>query len=153
MRYHAFVLHNISHDMFWGFRPETSRLEHAHTFVIVADNPGLATEVIWVLTNVDSADHLRLDYPHLAQYAEDVTLYRARRNRSLSVGDVVMLHAGEAFVTAQSCEKVGWKPYTEAELNLNVKGLEFSNEAPVSQAYRAMQKHLQQPARLPDVQD
>lgn len=48
-------------------------------------------------------EQLNIDYP-TAEWAKE---YRARRNRSLSVGDVVVV--GEQ---AYACEPVGWKPVT-----------------------------------------
>ena len=139
MRLHAFVLMNIGTDMFWGYRADSSALYHAHTFVIDADNPDRAVELIWILTNVDSADMLRQEYPHLAQYADDVIEYRRRENRSLSVGDVVTFYQGEKFLVSKACERLGWSDHN---VDLGV-GLEVDNTRPTSQARRAMQEFME----------
>ena len=146
MKYAAFVLHNVSADMFWGFKPETSRLYHAHTFTIEADTPELGAEVIWVLTNVDSADDLRINHSHLAQYADQVTEYRRRKNRSLSVGDVVVFYQGEKPLVAKAVEGEGWKDYTLDDLIPTDASLDARNIHPESQAYEAMQDLMQEQA-------
>jgi hypothetical protein len=150
VKLHAFVLHNISEDMFWGFKPESSRLFHAHTFTIDATTPERAAEIVWILTNVDSADDLpnsTFGWVHstdLTQYADQVIAYRRRRNRSLSVGDVVLFYHGEEFLVAKACEGLGWKDYSLEEYQAAVdgEGLEASNRQDTSQAYRAMQEFL-----------
>jgi hypothetical protein len=84
------VLHNVSPDMFFRYDPETSILFHAHEFQVVADNIEKAADVIWTLTNVDDGNHLRSMRSDLGLYAAQVDEYRERRNRSLSVGDVLV---------------------------------------------------------------
>lgn len=97
----AIVLHNVSDDTFDRYDPETSRLYHAHTFQVVADNAGQAAELVDLLTNVDDANHLASLRADLSQYGPQVTEYRARKNRSLSVGDVVMFRELAEGVTLQ----------------------------------------------------
>ena len=92
MNYTVTVLHNVSTDMFFRYHPETSKLYHAHTFQVMADNTEGAANLIWTLANVDDADHLRQQWPHLSSYASQVMEYRARRNRSLSVSDVLVIY-------------------------------------------------------------
>lgn len=110
MKLHAVVLHNYGPGMFWDYDPKTADLHHAHTFVIEADNIEKAADLVWVLTNVDSADHLRLTSPHLAQYAEQVTHYRNRKNRSLSVADAIVFFEGERYAGALAVARVGHDP-------------------------------------------
>lgn len=90
MNLSVLVLHNVSPDMFLRYDPETSILFHAHEFQVVADNIEKAADVIWTLTNVDDGNHLRSMRSDLGLYAPQVDQYRLRRNRSLSVGDVLL---------------------------------------------------------------
>lgn len=109
MRLTAVLLHNVSVDTFWGYKPKTSSLFHSHTFEVNADTPELAADIVWILTNADSSDWLRLHYPHLSQYAGQMERYRERKNRSTSVGDVIVFYEGERPAGAWSCEPMGWK--------------------------------------------
>lgn len=93
----ASVLHNISIDTFFRHEPETSKLFHAHDFQITADNVETAASLVWDLANVDDANHLQSMRPDLGHYGPQVTHYRARRNRSLSVGDVIVFHEGDRY--------------------------------------------------------
>jgi hypothetical protein len=89
MNLSATVLHNVSRDsMFQPFNPETADLAHAHEFQIVADNVNQAGDLIWLLTNIGDPDDLPA---HLTLYRDQVSEYRSRMNRSLSVGDVIIL--------------------------------------------------------------
>ena len=95
-RFTVTVLHNVSRDMFLHYSPETSKLYHAHTFTdIDADTPEDAANVVWMLANVDDADNLTKSMPNLSRYAPQVTEYRRRRNRSLSVSDVLIIRGTE----------------------------------------------------------
>lgn len=94
MRLTVTVLHNVSPDMFFRYGPD-SRLHHAHTFEVEADSVDTAANLVWTLTNVGDANELRQIAPHEAKYADEVTKYRARGNRSLSVSDVLVFHEGE----------------------------------------------------------
>lgn len=108
MKLRAIVLHNVGPDMFWRYSPQTSRLFHAHTFQVEADSTAKAADLIWILTNVDSADDLRLRHSHLATYAEQMEHYRTRQNRSLSVGDVIVFMEGERVAGAVKVATVGF---------------------------------------------
>jgi len=90
MNLSVLVLHNVSPDMFFRYDPETSRLFHAHEFQVAADNIEKAADLVWNLTNVSDANELRSMRPDLGMYGAQVEEYRERRNRSLSVGDVLV---------------------------------------------------------------
>lgn len=121
MRLCVNVLHNVSQDMFLRYDPATSALYHAYTFDVEADSVQDAANLVWVLANVDDADHLRQNHPHLARYAPQVTAYRARLNRSLSVSDVLVFHEGPRFAGALVVGIIGhWElgsvpTYTDTE--------------------------------------
>lgn len=147
MKLAAVLLHNVSGDTFWGYKPKTSRLFHAHTFEIDADNPERAAEVVWVLTNVETSDVLRLHYPHLSQYAAQMERYRERKNRSTSVGDVIVFYEGERPAGAFACATVGWQqlpfaPEFECDYIPDKK-----NESEVSASYDAHVEWAKQPGR------
>ena len=108
MNLHACVLHNVSADMFFRYDPETSALHHAHTFAVRAKTIDQAASIIWILTNADSDEHLKESWPHYAEHAEEVAHYRRRRNRSLSVGDVIVFFEGERFAGAVSVASLGF---------------------------------------------
>lgn len=146
MTLQCIVLHNVSRDMFFGFRPETSRLFHAHTFTLLDDEAEQtaqesAANVIWHLTNVGDEVELAQMRPMMATvYGTQVAAYRRRRNRSLSVGDVLIFRhvgtvpgigensvAGVAAVEAIGHEWLEFEPtYTDG-----------SNDTEVSEAYKA----------------
>jgi hypothetical protein len=128
-------MHNVSFDMFFRYDPETSALHHAHTFKVEADLDTKACDLIWILTNVDSANDLRLNYPHFSQYADQVTHYRQRKNRSLSVGDVIVLYERERFVGAFAVATVGFDPVAEP-VNMEVA----TNDRDESDSYVAYRK-------------
>lgn len=115
----ARVLHNYSADTFVRFHPDTSKLHHAHDFdITVEGHPDLerakvteaALRIVWEIANVDAAEG----------YNDQIAAYRKRKNRSLSVGDVVLLykmrpveHNGMVtnfpiLIGAHACEWVGW---------------------------------------------
>lgn len=136
MKLHAFVMHNVSRDMFFRYEDASSALHHAHTFVVEADDLENAANLIWILTNVDSADHLRLDYPHLAQYADAVTHYRSRKNRSLSVGDVIVFLERERYAGARALAMIGHEVVAFDPSTIRT----VTNERPESDAYLAHQR-------------
>jgi hypothetical protein len=137
----AVVLHNVSVDMFWAYKPKTSALHHAHTFQ-VDDNaaPTRLLETVWTLTNCDPADAelVQAYFPELAHYFEQAVSYRARMNRSLSVGDVVVLLHGEDVLGAWAVEKLGWAPVDRPSIDLS----DVHNERAISQAYEAYQRFV-----------
>lgn len=137
MRFAVVVLHNVSDDMFFRYRPKTSALHHAHTFDVEADNLRQAGELVWILTNVGSADELRLSAPHLSRYAEAVEHYRRRQNRSLSVGDVLLFSEEERPAGALTVAMVGFDRI-DGE-HLAPRFIERDNSALVSQSYEAHQ--------------
>ena len=104
----ATVLHNVSDDNFFRYDPETSKLYHAHDFQVTADNPEKAASLIWDLTNVDDANHLQSMRPDLGHYGPQVTHYRARRNRSLSVGDAIVFHEGDRYAGTAVVLNIGF---------------------------------------------
>lgn len=119
MKLDVIVLHNMTlGDMFFEYR-RTSELAHAHTFHVEADNPVQAAHLIWTLTNVDGPNELRLLYPHLSQYADQVETYRARMNRSTSVSDVVVVMEGEQILRTLACARIDWTEIPEVTANLS----------------------------------
>jgi len=134
----ATVLHNVTHgDRFWRYNPETSRLVHAHTFEVAADNTDQAAELIWMLTNVDNANHLASMRSDLSHYGPQVTAYRRRMNRSLSVGDVVVFHEvvgdGQRLAGVRVVASVGWEA-----LEAEPECIAGSNDTEISQSYAAL---------------
>lgn len=118
----AIVLHNVSEDTFDRYDPETSKLYHAHTFQIVADNTDQAAELIWTLTNVDDANMLASVRADLSLYGPQVTEYRRRKNRSLSKGDVVLLRElTEGVGLADLNERLSDRPDARAERPAGVR--------------------------------
>lgn len=112
MNLSATVLHNVGLGMFSRYNAEGSNLYHAHEFQIVADNADKACELLWMLCNVDDANHLNQMRPDLAIYGQQVAEYRRRRNRSLSVGDVVILQElgeGVRYIGSYAIEPIGWR--------------------------------------------
>ena len=129
-KYVVTVLHNISEDMFWRYRPETSALYHAHDFTVEAKDVENAADIVWFLANTDSVE------PG-STYA-DVTAYRKRRNRSLSVSDVLVIHtdagelAGVLVVASVGFEALEFMPaYTQGD-----------NDSEFSEAYQASQRFV-----------
>lgn len=126
------VLHNVVRGSFFGFDPEIADLRHGHTFQVIADNVNEAAKLTWMLANIDSADDLPA---HLSSYGPQVFKYRERMNRSLSVGDVLVMEDLDNHyetVGVMACEMVGWK------------GLEYMpaferglNAEPTSRSYEA----------------
>ena len=140
MKFHAVVMHNVSRDMFWGYKPETSVLHHAHTFQVEADNIEKAADLVWVLTNVDNADHLRMSHPHLSQYADQVTQYRERLNRSLSVADVIVFFERERYAGALAVAVVGHDAIDFDPTTIRT----VTNDRDESDAYAAHQRFADQ---------
>lgn len=140
MKTYALVMHNVGPDMF--FTPNAEDLHHAHTFTVEADNIEQAANLVWTLTNVDGSDDLRLNFPHLAKYAPAVTHYRDRRNRSLSVADVIAFFEGERYAGALAIEAVGLRPFTLDPTTLRT----VTNDRAESDARRAMRDLLDKQA-------
>lgn len=105
----ATVLHNVSADSFLRYNAKTSRLYHANTFLVRADDVERAGNIVWAVTNVDDAEHLSLMHPELSHHRDDVQRYRERGNRSLSVGDVIVFHEGERIAGVLVVEQVGFR--------------------------------------------
>lgn len=125
------VLHNCERGSFFGFHPNTADLRHGHTFEVVADSVNEAAKLVWTLGNVDGPDDLPV---HLSLYGRQVREYRDRMNRSLSVGDVLLMEdldtEDRQVLGVMACEQVGWR------------GLEYvpsfergSNDEPTSKSY------------------
>lgn len=136
----AIVLHNESDDRFDRYHPDTSRLFHAHTFEVVADNVDHAADLIYELTNVDDANHLATLRPSLGvnapvPYGRQVTEYRRRRNRSLSVGDVVIFREGDRPAGVRVVDGVGWEA-----LEFEPEFTDGSNDTDVSEGYLGMER-------------
>lgn len=137
-RFAVTVLHNVSPDTFFRYHPDTSRLYHAHLFQVEADNVEHAANLVWVLTNVGDAQELYAHHPNLSQYADQVTAYRQRMNRSLSMSDVLVVHevvrdqtvlAGVLVVKALGHEGLEFMPdYVDGD-----------NDSEVSRSYEAHQ--------------
>lgn len=68
------------------------------------DEPKHLLEVAWTIGNVDDPDQLP---DHLAIYTADAHRYRELGNRSLSVGDIVVL-TNASGSQAWICAPVGW---------------------------------------------
>ena len=141
MKLHAYVFHNVGPKMFWEYAPEN--MYHAHTFEVEADTIQGAANLIWNLTNVGNVDELRTMFPHLGEYGPQVSAYRSRENRSLSVGDAIVFlererHAGSLAVAALGHDEVGF----DLELLTNV-----NNNATTSDARRAFQELLEAQSR------
>lgn len=114
MRLKARVLHNVGPTMFFGYHPEVGDLFHAHDFDLVADNADTAADLIWTLCNVDDASHLTSLRPDLGEYGVQVTAYRARMNRSLSVSDVIVFYDENGrWIATMAVESVGHKHYAQ----------------------------------------
>lgn len=143
MKLVAIVLHNVSADTFFRFNAETSQLHHAHTFYIAADNIDKAADLVWTLTNADDADHLTSMRPDLGRHREDVTAYRGRSNRSLSVGDVIVFYEGERPAGSLAVAVVGWTPLDREPEWTGGPG----NETPTSASFDAHQDRFN-PRRL-----
>lgn len=112
------VAHNVSADSFVRWSSGMSELFYAHTFTVTADTPELACDLVWLLTNVDDHEHLRQAHPHLAEYCDTVKEYRVAGNRSLSMGDVLVITGlvGPSQIQvnhgAWTPAIVGWKQLT-----------------------------------------
>lgn len=87
MRYLAVVTHNHGPEAMWTYRPGAP-LAEATRLHLDADTPHAACEQAWVICNVDEPGQLP---DALRHHAADVAGYRSRSNRSLSMGDVVIL--------------------------------------------------------------
>lgn len=114
MKLKARVLHNVGPTMFFGYHPEAEDLYHAHDFEIMADNVDTAADLLWTLCNVDDASHLTSMRPDLGEYGVQVTHYRHRRNRSLSVSDVIVFYdESDRWIATMAVESVGHRHYAQ----------------------------------------
>lgn len=109
MRYLAVVTHNHGPEALWTYRGGAP-LAEATRFHVVADTPHVACEWTWLVCNVDTPSELP---DHLTGHATDTARYRRRRNRSLSMGDVVILTPdpasnGDAEGSAPTGEMTAW---------------------------------------------
>lgn len=137
MNLSALVLHNVGPTMFFGYHAEGSDLFHAHEFQIVADNVEQAAGLVWILANVGDSDELHQMRSDLGLYGAQVNEYRARMNRSLSVGDVIIFHeigsGGEPrFAGALAVASVGF-----TTLHAMPPYKQGSNSSEVSESYKA----------------
>jgi hypothetical protein len=99
------IYHNISRDAFFGFNygNEDGNSPHYLAKVFTFDSARLGTADDGILAAAFEAFNVGTD-----TLAEE---YRARRLRSLSVGDVVDID-GRSY----SCERLGWKPRAGSDL-------------------------------------
>lgn len=74
---------------------------------MAAGEPAEVLERVFRLANADGPGELP---PDLAGHAADVARYRELGNRSLSVGDVVVLTPDEGRSRAWVCAPLGWHP-------------------------------------------
>jgi len=132
VKFYAYVLHNVGPKMFWSF--DKDNLHHAHTFQVEADSVDAAANLVWILTNVGSHDELRLHHPHLAGYAAQVTDYRTRENRSLSVGDAIVFLERERLAGIVSVATVGFDEVKNFDMSALTN---VNNDGVVSDARRA----------------
>lgn len=106
----------------------------------MADDAERGASIVWDLANVDSAQDL-IGTP-LEQYGEQVTAYRARMNRSLSVSDVLVIREDKRLCGVLVVASIGFD------------GLEFmpkyapgSNKTAQSISYCAHQALMQRERR------
>lgn len=109
MTVRVLVLHNVSPDSYKRYDARTSRLHHAHTFTLESDLAAHALakrfyvlDYIWMLTNIDAT---RI----MATYADQAMDYRERRNRSLSIGDALVLLDEETILSAYGANSLGFE--------------------------------------------
>lgn len=131
----AIVLHNVSTDMFFEYKPETSKLYHAHTFELEESSSYL--EDVWGIANQYPEDVE--DEPFYQHYLPQIHAYRQRSNRSLSMSDVVILVDGEAVVGAWTAVTVGWR---EIDMPTGVDLSDVDNHQEASIAWAAHAKFL-----------
>lgn len=138
MRMKARVLHSVGEGMFLSYHPEGSNLFHAHDFDLVAENVEEAANLLWTLCNVDDANHLTSMRPDLEAYGSQVTAYRQRRNRSLSMGDVLVFYSENgSWLATMALEAIGHSHYAQEP------GYEAgSNDEEFSRSYHAWQALL-----------
>lgn len=119
MQVKAIVLHSVGEGMFWRYDPARSSLFHAYTFDLeVSDEarPHAVLELVWMLGNIDGPEQVPglvgdLDAYLHGHYARQVDQYRRLRNRSISMGDVVILrHPPEEPLGAFHAVSLGWEP-------------------------------------------
>lgn len=134
------VLHNVGHGMFWEYISDKAQLHHAHTFEIPAHYPPIVVThtASWIfeLCNVDP------DMLQVEEEVKQVEHYRNRRNRSLSVSDVIIFMNGEAPVIALACQRSEWEPLSDEERDRILAETDLSdvdNHLDVSLAWHAHQ--------------
>lgn len=145
MKLYAYVLHNVGPKMFWSF--DKDNLHHAHTFQVEADSIEVAANLIWNLTNVGSTDDLRVNFPHLAEYAPQVSDYRMRENRSLSVGDAIVFLERERLAGILSVASVGFDEVTNFDMSVLTN---VSNDGFLSDARKAHREFSRRPEWSPN---
>lgn len=139
MNFAVIALHNVGADMFQPYDPATAELHHAHTFQIIADGPEQAAQVAFEVGNVDP------DGAH-PLYANQVREYRTRMNRSLSVGDVLVVEEADQIGMVRAvlaCEPTGWKALPN--IPDYVAG---TNLTDISKSYEAHQAAFKQATRI-----
>jgi hypothetical protein len=105
----ALLLHNYGRGMFWEYGPG-AELHEAFTFDLDDLDQGADREhvcaLVWVLANMDLPD-VKTRYPSLDD--GQVQDYRAKGNRSLSSGDVVvLLGLDDEPVGCFAAAPIGW---------------------------------------------
>lgn len=107
---------------------------HAHTFQVMADNVDLAADVVYTLANVDNEDMLPAN---LRLYGPQVKHYRERMNRSMTVGDILVMEAlsedTARIAAVLGCQPTGWtKLDIQPEYDTTA-----GNHSQVSESYQA----------------
>lgn len=112
----AHILHNtnVEDPRRWlqGFEEGDDLIEVYHLPLAVTDEQE-ALRTVWALFNADDRSHLAEIAPAVdAMYGEHLDEYRRNMNRSLSVGDVVILgeilEGGAEAESAWACRSDGW---------------------------------------------
>lgn len=111
------IAHAVPPDFTYGMGHPLSLGEPTYYEALQFDTedgtPEDVLEIVWTVCNVDTAEQLP---GWLANYAAHVRKYRHLGNRSLSVGDVVVLTplvgGGQAWI----CAPVGWERINMPEI-------------------------------------
>lgn len=108
--YHVTIAHAVPPNFTYGMgHPlslgEPTYYEAMSLSTSLFEEPEHLLEVVWAIGNVDSPEQLP---EAMSAYAADAGRYRELGNRSLSVGDVVVL-ANASGSTAWICAPVGWE--------------------------------------------
>lgn len=137
MKYKAVVLHQVGPGMFFGVS-EGSEFFHAHDFDIEADGHMQAAELIFEITNLEPED---VSAAKALLYGDQMREYRKRMNRSVSVGDVLVLREADGeqgVVAVLACASLGWEP-----MNVMPAFNYGANVTPESCSYRAHQELME----------